>query len=146
MPRMNVTAALLAAFFAAPVVAADKIEYNRDIRPILAENCFSCHGPDSASRKAKLRLDQREAAVKAGALAPGKPRDSELLVRVLAEEPTERMPPPKTNKTLTTVQKELLRRWITEGAQYQVHWSFLPPVRALLPEVKNKAWVRNTLD
>src|ERR1700716_2227679 len=98
--------------------AADKIEYNRDIRPILAENCFSCHGPDSASRKAKLRLDQHDAAVKAGAIVQGKPQDSELVARIFAPDLKERMPPQSTNKKLTTVQKELLKRWIASGAEY----------------------------
>src|SRR5580704_16088456 len=91
--------------------AADKVEFNRDIRPILAENCFACHGPDSASRKAKLRLDQRDAAISAGAIAPHKPNDSELVRRVFSDEKTERMPPPASTKKLTTAQKELLKRW-----------------------------------
>ena len=86
---------ILLAAFAPSVRASDKVEYNRDIRPILAENCFACHGPDSASRKAKLRLDQREAAVKAGVIAPGKPDDSELVRRIIAEDPKEMMPPAK---------------------------------------------------
>src|SRR4051812_43930529 len=81
--------------------AQPKLEYNRDIRPILAENCFACHGPDSASRKAGLRLDQRDAAIKKGAFVPGKPRDSELVSRVTATDPGEIMPPPKAHKKLT---------------------------------------------
>jgi hypothetical protein len=132
--------------FAAPAWAGDKIEYNRDIRPILAENCFACHGPDSASRKARLRLDRHDTAVKAGAIAPGKPEDSEMVRRIFADEPKELMPPPATNKKLTQAQKELLKRWIAGGAEYQIHWSFLPPVRAPLPKVKNEAWVRNAVD
>src|SRR5205807_633643 len=105
-----------------------------------------CHGPDSASRKAKLRLDQHDAAVKAGAIAPGKPQESELVSRIMAADPKERMPPQSTNKKLTKVQKDLLTRWIAEGAEYQTHWSFLRPERAPLPEVKNKGWVRNPID
>ncbi len=116
-----------AALVATPTEAADKLEYNRDIRPILVENCFSCHGPDSASRKAKLRLDQHDAAVKAGAIAPGKPQDSELVQRIFAEDVKERMPPAATKKVLTQAQKETLKRWIAAGAEYQTHWSFLPP-------------------
>jgi hypothetical protein len=131
---------------AAPLQAQDKIEYNRDIRPILAENCFACHGPDSASRKARLRLDQHDAAVKAGAIAPGKPADSELVRRIFADDVKERMPPAATNKKLTNEQKELLKRWIAAGAAYQKHWSFLPPVRPPLPVVANKAWPRNPID
>src|SRR5262249_50380368 len=123
-----------------------KIEYNRDIRPILAENCFACHGPDSASRKAGLRLDQRDAAVAAEAIVPGKPDQSALIGRIFAEEGRERMPPAKTNKKLTAAQKDLLKRWIAGGAEYQVHWSYIAPVRAPLPAVKNQAWVRNPID
>ena len=122
------------------------LEYNRDIRPILAENCFACHGPDSAARKAKLRIDQRDDAIDAGALVPGKPTESELLSRIIAENDDEIMPPPKTRKTLTAAQKELIRRWIAEGAEYEPHWSFIAPNRPKVPDVRNKAWVRNPID
>jgi hypothetical protein len=125
---------------------ADKVEFNRDIRPILSENCFRCHGPDSASRKADLRFDRREAALKAEAFVPGKPEKSELVRRIFSESPKERMPPPASRKELTRDQKELLRRWIAEGAEYQPHWSFLPPKRPELPPVKNVAWVKNPID
>ena len=98
------TAAALA-FLAGTATAADRdrpgLEYNRDIRPILAENCFACHGPDSAARKADLRLDRREVAVEAGAIVPGEPESSELIARINAKDPKELMPPPKTTKTLT---------------------------------------------
>src|SRR5438309_1076143 len=81
----------------APAVrAGDKLEYNRDIRPILAENCFACHGPDSAARKASLRLDRRDDALKAGAFVPGKPKESELVERILSDDKTKLMPPPKS--------------------------------------------------
>src|SRR5262245_14523999 len=76
--------------------ASDKLQYNRDIRPILAENCFACHGPDSAARKADLRLDRRDAAIDRGAIVPGNPDESELVSRIFSDEPTELMPPPKT--------------------------------------------------
>src|SRR5438874_4127047 len=85
------------------VGGGDKLEYNRDIRPILAENCFACHGPDSASRKAGLRLDKREAAIDAGAIAPGKPKESELVRRIHAAD-KDHMPPVVTKKTLTAAQ------------------------------------------
>src|SRR5215470_6135456 len=140
---------LIAGFcIAAPLTvhAQSKIEYNRDMRPILAENCFACHGPDSASRKAGLRLDQRDAAVTAEAIVPGHPEKSALIERVLAEEVRERMPPAKTNKTLTAAQKDLLKRWIAGGAEYQPHWSYIAPIRAQLPVVKNRDWVRNPID
>jgi hypothetical protein len=121
-------------------------EYNRDVRPILVENCFLCHGPDSASRKAHLRLDQRDWAIKKGAIVPGHPEKSELIARINAEDVSERMPPRRTQKKLTAAQKETLRRWIAAGAEYQPHWSFLPPKRAALPAVKNKSWPRNPID
>src|SRR6478609_4481427 len=128
------------------VQAQGKIEYNRDIRPILAENCFACHGPDSAARKASLRVDRREDAIEAKAIVPGKPGESELVNRICAEDESEIMPPPKTKKTLTSAQKELLKEWIAEGAEYEPHWSFIAPVRPKLPEVKDRAWVRNPID
>jgi hypothetical protein len=121
-------------------------EYNRDVRPILAENCFACHGADSAARKAKLRLDVRDDAIKAGAIAPGKPDESEALRRVLSDDPQEQMPPPKTKKVLTKQQKEILKQWIAAGAEYQKHWSLIAPTRPPLPAVKNTAWVRNPID
>src|SRR5438046_2385100 len=91
--------------------AAEKLEYNRDVRPILSENCFACHGPDSAARKAGLRLDQRDEAIKAGVIVPGKPDDSELVERIFSDDRSHLMPPPKTLKKLTPAQKETLKRW-----------------------------------
>lgn len=126
--------------------AQEKLEYNRDIRPILFENCFACHGADSAARKADLRLDQRDAAMEMGAIVPGKVDESSLMQRVLSEEPEEVMPPPETKKTLTPKQKETLARWIREGAEYQPHWSFIAPVRPEIPAVQNQAWVKNPID
>lgn len=125
---------------------ADKLEYNRDVRPILAENCFACHGPDSAARKAGLRLDRRDDAVKAEAIAPGKPERSLLVERIFADKPSKRMPPPKTLKALTAGQKETLKNWIASGAEYQPHWSFIAPKRSQPPAVKNAAWVKDSID
>jgi hypothetical protein len=130
----------------APLFAQAKIEYNRDVRPILAENCFACHGPDSAARKAGLRLDDRDAAIKMGAIAPGKANESALIEHIFAADPKLLMPPPKTNKKLTAAQKETLKSWIAQGAEYQLHWSLLAPKRPPLPKVKNEAWVRNPID
>jgi len=127
-------------------VEADGIEYNRDIRPILAENCFSCHGPDSASRKGGLRLDKREAAIESKAILPKAPEESELIGRITSEDAEELMPPPKTGKTLTASQKALLGRWIADGAEYQPHWSFIAPKRAAPPKVQDQSWVRNPID
>src|SRR5262249_13711091 len=122
------------------------LEYNRDIRPILAENCFPCHGPDSAARKADLRLDRPEAPIAAAAIAPEEPESSELIARINAEDPKQRMPPPATTKTLSAREKEALRRWIAAGAAYQSHWSLIPPKRPALPAVKDPAWARNPID
>ncbi len=108
----------------------DSLEYNRDIRPILAENCFACHGADSAARKADLRMDQRDAAIDSGAIVPGQPDESEMLSRVLTDDPDLLMPPPETKKKLTAEQKEMLKRWVVSGAKYELHWSFIPPKQA----------------
>lgn len=123
-----------------------RLEYNRDIRPILAGNCFACHGPDTAARKGELRLDRREAAIESGAIIPKDPESSELVARINARDPHEMMPPPSTAKTLTPLERETLRRWIAEGAAYQPHWSLIAPTRPTLPQVKNTAWVRSPID
>ena len=131
-----------------PASAADtpRLEYNRDVRPILAENCFACHGPDSAARKAEMRLDRRDDAMKAGAISPGNLDESELVARINAQDPKELMPPPVTTKKLTQEQKDILKRWIAGGAAYQPHWSLIPPKRPALPAVRDLAWVRNPID
>jgi len=120
--------------------AAGKVDFLRDIRPILSAHCFKCHGPDSKTRKAGLRLDQRDEALRpaksgARAVVPGNPTDSSLLDRVHATDPDEVMPPPATKQPLSTSQKELLRRWIAEGADYPPHWAFVPPQRPSIPKV-----------
>jgi hypothetical protein len=125
---------------------APALEYNRDIRPILNDTCFACHGPDSASRKADLRLDQSNAAVESGAIAPGDPDSSTLVERIFSDDPELVMPPPSTKKVLTPAQKETLKRWITDGAKYQPHWSFIKPERSATPQVKQQPWVRNPID
>jgi hypothetical protein len=122
------------------------IEYNRDIRPILVENCFACHGADSAARKADLRLDKRETAEEMGAITPGDVGSSSLVERIESTDPEMMMPPHATKKQLTAEQKDLLKRWIASGAEYEPHWSFIAPVKAELPAVKNQAWVRNPID
>jgi hypothetical protein len=129
-----------------PLPAADKLEYNREIRPILAENCFRCHGPDSGSRKADLRLDKRDVAIELKAIIPGNPAESELIARILTADPEQVMPPPNSHKKLTAEQKEKLKTWVAQGAEYQPHWSFIAPQRPAAPAVKNAAWVRNPID
>ncbi len=117
--------------FVAPYAAGEEpIRFNRDIRPILSDNCFYCHGPDKNKREADLRLDSHEGlhgtGGEPGALIPGKPDDSPMLHRILSTDPDEQMPPPETGKSLTPEQVALIRRWITEGADFQGHWAFLP--------------------
>ncbi|MCA9211496.1 MAG: DUF1549 domain-containing protein, partial [Planctomycetales bacterium] len=126
--------------------ADEPLQYNRDIRPILADNCFTCHGPDSAARKADLRLDQREAAIDAGALAPDSPDDSEMYLRLVTDDPELLMPPPETKKKLSPEQIEILKRWIASGAEYQKHWSFILPENPDTPVVQNESWVKNPID
>jgi hypothetical protein len=127
-------------------LAAEPLSFNKDIRPILVENCFSCHGADSAGRKADLRLDQRDDAVESGSIVPGDTDSSVMLDRIFSDDPDEVMPPPSLKKTLSAEQKELLKRWIAEGAPYEPHWSFVPPKRPELPPVKKVDWVRNPID
>jgi hypothetical protein len=116
---------------------AEEIKYNRDIRPILSENCFSCHGPDEKSRKAKLRLDSFDEATKphkeTTAITPGDLTKSEAWQRILSNDPEEVMPPPKSHLTLTAQDKAKLKLWIEQGAKYEEHWAFLPPVAPALP-------------
>jgi len=132
---------------AMPAFADEKLQYNRDVRPILAENCFACHGPDSAARKAGLRLDQSEKAIESEAIIPGKPEKSGIIARILLPDADKKhMPPANSHKNLTAAQREILKRWVAEGAEYQPHWSFLPPKRPGVPTVKFAAWVKNPID
>jgi hypothetical protein len=114
-----------------------KVEFNRDVRPILSDNCFLCHGPDKNRRKGDLRLDLRDEALKAEAFVPGKPEESALIERILTDEADERMPPPQSNKTLTQRQKDILKRWVEQGAEYQQHWAYEKPVKAQIPAGQN---------
>src|SRR5207248_5625364 len=107
-----------------------KIDFNREVRPILTENCFKCHGPDEGARKAKLRFDVRAEALKPAksgqtAIVPGSPEKSEMVARITATDLDDRMPPLKSGKKLTTPQIETLRRWIAQGAPYAMHWSYV---------------------
>jgi hypothetical protein len=138
---------------AAPVRAADPGEdfFTAKVRPILAKHCFKCHGPDDRARKAKLRLDVADEALKPArskkrAIVPGKPEQSELVARVFADDDGERMPPASAKLALTEEQKQILKRWIAEGAKYTAHWSFVPPRWPELPVVKDARWPRNAID
>lgn len=130
----------------ASTAEAQTIDFNRDIRPILSENCFYCHGQDGNKRQADLRLDDRDAAVKAEAISPGDASKSTLVARILSEDSEQLMPPPKSNRRLTAEQKQLLQRWINDGATYQKHWAFTAPTRPAEPTVQQNQWVRNPID
>ena len=125
------------------------IEFNRDIRPLLSDRCFRCHGPDAAHREAGLRLDRRENAIadRDGnpAIVPGKPEAGELWRRITATDDA-RMPPADSNQTLSANEIDLLRRWIEAGAEYQQHWAFLPPPDIDLPAVRDASWGSNEID
>jgi hypothetical protein len=131
--------------------AAAPVDFNRDIQPILSENCFFCHGPDKAQRKADLRLDQEKDA-KADhdgttAIVPGKSGESELVRRILSDDPDDVMPTPKSKRHLTTAQKDLLKRWIDEGAKWGEHWAFVAPAAASVPHITNhKVQITNPID
>ena len=122
---------------AVAATAAHKISYNRDIRPVLSDNCFFCHGPDQNKRKGKLRLDVREEAIAKLAIVPGKPDESKLIQRIFTTDTDDLMPPPESHKTLTPEQKQLFRRWIAQGAEYQKHWAYVPPVKPSVPAGRN---------
>ena len=129
---------------------ANAVQFNRDIRPILSDNCFQCHGPDAAQRKAGLRLDV-EASAKGDLqgvrpIVPGKLAESDLYRRINSPDEDEHMPPPTSGKKLTAAQVERIGRWIEQGAKWEQHWAFIPPQRPAVPEVRNAAWVRNPID
>ncbi len=126
---------------ATPVTPA--VDFNRDVVPILSNNCFKCHGPDASERKAKLRLDVAEIATKPAesgetAIVPGKPDKSELVTRIFSTDDDERMPPPKSNKHLTDAQRQVLKQWIAQGAVYKKHWAYAPPERPALPAIRRR--------
>ncbi len=128
-----------------------KIQFNRDIRPILSETCWKCHGPDEKAREAKLRLDLREEAIKDqggyAVIVPKHPEKSELVRRITATDPDDHMPPAKSGKKLSERQVALLKQWIAEGAEYQKHWAFIPPSQPPVPQIrKSKFETRNPID
>ncbi|CAN5867104.1 DUF1553 domain-containing protein [soil metagenome] len=115
--------------------SGEEISYNFEVKPLLSAKCFACHGADAAKRKGKLRLDEREAALEKKAIVAGEPDQSELIKRLLSKDEDEVMPPPEKHSALTETEKDLLRRWIMQGAKYESHWAFIPPVKSLIPEV-----------
>ena len=126
------------------------LNYNLDIRPILSDNCYACHGPDANTRQANLRIDTKEGAFSEPSgypvIVPGKPKESELHLRIISNDDNYRMPPADFNKTLTPAQIEAVTQWIREGAKWEEHWAFTTPVRPTPPAVKNGDWVRNPID
>ena len=129
--------------------AAEDISFNRDVRPILADKCFHCHGPDAGSREADLRLDEQAAATAhrdgSPAIVPGSATESLVIERIFADDPDVVMPPPESGRSLTPAEKATLRTWIEEGATWEQHWSFVAPVRPPVPDV-NSDWPRNAID
>ena len=131
----------------------DKVSYNFDIRPILSDKCFICHGPDANKRQAGLRLDLAENAYKAldenptaHALVPGQPLSSQVFLRISSEDSTERMPPVESNLSLTAHEIKLIKKWIEQGAKYESHWAFVAPESPVVPQVKNTEWPLNEID
>ena len=126
---------------------ASEIRFNQQIRPLLSDHCFACHGPDSSSRQAELRLDTRAGAVKSGAIVPGEANTSELVARILSDDPDFMMPPPESRKQLSPENKQRLIRWIDAGANWEEHWSFIKPQKTSLPDPPGvKEWARNPID
>ena len=140
--RFTLTLSLLLVATASTARAAD-VDFNRDVRPILASRCFKCHGPDETARKAKLRLDTSDGALR----VLGKPAESELVRRILSADESGVMPPAALKTPLSAKQKETLKTWVANGAKYESHWSFVPPKRPPVPAVPNgKALIRNPID
>lgn len=149
---------LLPAFFskkdpAATASMPDVVDYNFHIKPIISDRCFKCHGPDKAKQESELGLHNEEGLFKTlkddptrHIIVPGKPGKSELYRRITETNPDEMMPPPESNLTLNDFEKALIKKWIEQGAKYKQHWAFIPPVKPVLPKVKNKAWVKNEID
>jgi mono/diheme cytochrome c family protein len=142
--RLLLVALALLPLSVRPAAGQGAIDFNRDIRPILSDTCFQCHGPDPARRKAKLHFDTEDGA--RPAIVAGEPGASELIRRISSTDPEQRMPPPSSGKALTAPQVALLTRWVEEGAKWQKHWSLIAPVRPALPAVKNAKWSRNPID
>ncbi len=149
MAGMNWYAILLPLIFVN--VGWAEISFNREIRPILSENCFYCHGQDGNKRKAGIRLDVREDAMlpaesKISPIVPGKPDESGLIQRIFNQDPEEMMPPQNSHRQLSAEQRKLLQRWIAEGAKYESHWAFVAPVKQTLPEGWKTAALHNEID
>lgn len=145
---LTLCAALAAS--AEPDSGARQVDYVRDVQPILSDNCYSCHGPDSKHRQASLRLDTRKGALRNrsgwAAVVPGDPDESEMILRINAEDIDDRMPPLESHLSLSEDERALLYRWIEEGAKWSEHWAFTPPKAPNPPEVSDEGWPRNAID
>ena len=129
----------------------EPVSYNATIRQILSNNCFECHGPDARARKGRPQLDTFATATKAwrsgqAPIVPGDPESSEILRRVTSDNPSYRMPPPEKGEALSAEEIASLRAWIAQGAEYEKHWSYMPPVRPEAPAVRKRGWPRNAID
>ena len=125
--------------------SAGEVDFTRDIRPLLSDRCLLCHGPDSTQRASELRLDEQASAY-ALAIKPGRPGESELIRRITSDDADEVMPPPDSNLQLSVAEKELLKAWVEQGAEYAKHWAFVAPTKPALPPVRQASWPRNDLD
>lgn len=136
---------LLVSLLGSRIVADDGLDYNRDIRPILSDKCFFCHGPDASHREADLRLDDEKVA-KDWVIIEGKPLESELVRRITSDDESERMPPVESGKKLSAKEIQTLKDWIAQGAKYERHWAYVPPQKHAVPSVKNTAWSDHWID
>ena len=147
--RSGFIAALIVTVWPSDLLAGE-IDFVRDIRPLLSDNCYACHGPDAKQRKADLRLDTRDGALAdlggTSAVVPGKPDESELVARITATDEDDLMPPPDSGKQLDDAQKALLQQWIGEGAEYDLHWAYKPVTRPEPPKVNHDSFIRNDID
>jgi len=151
MTRHSAGIAAVVLALASPLMRAAGPDFNREVRPILSDTCFACHGPDDAKRKGGLRLDLPDTALKGGksgkpAIVPGHPEDAEVVRRILSTDPDEMMPPPDSGRRLSSAQREILRRWVADGGRFAQHWAFVPPQPSAPPEVRNAGWSRTPLD
>ncbi|MCM2371244.1 PSD1 and planctomycete cytochrome C domain-containing protein [Aporhodopirellula aestuarii] len=141
------TACILVAFTLTGVVrAGERVDFNAEVRNLLSDKCFLCHGPDEGTREAGLRLDNRTSAIESSAIVPGHPDESELIARITSDDPDFVMPPPSTGRKVTAGEAEILRRWISQDASYDEHWAFVVARRPDLPEIQNADWARNEID
>ncbi|MEM9660500.1 MAG: DUF1549 domain-containing protein, partial [Planctomycetota bacterium] len=126
--------------------SAPGVDFRSEVLPLLSDRCFQCHGPDAETRHADLRLDERSAAVDAGAIAPGDASQSELVRRIFSADEFETMPPPESGKRLNARERDILKAWVDQGAEYQRHWSFVPPQRREPTTTTDLTWGRNPID